>query len=100
MALEKHITTREFVRNLKKYKDLFRKGKLYVLSLTLDPERVLKITVEDKSKAKTGRELAALFRSLSRPIHIERPKDLFDDIIERTEKRRRGDSSGKEHNAH
>lgn len=88
MALEKHITTREFVRNLKKYKDLFRKGKLYVLSLPLDPGRTLKITIDDQSKAKTGKELAALFRSLPHPIHIERPVGLFDDIIERAEKRR------------
>ncbi|HLD08233.1 MAG TPA: hypothetical protein VJB60_04165 [Candidatus Peribacterales bacterium] len=98
MALEKHITTREFVRNLKKYKDLFRKGKLYVLSLPLDPGRTLKITVEDQSKAKTGKEIAELFRTLPRSIHIERPVGFLDEIVERGEKRKR-DHSKEENNA-
>ncbi len=93
MSHEKHITTREFVRNLKKYKDLFRQGKLYILSLPLDEDRNLKITVEGKKKARTGKEIAELFRSLPRPIHIERPVGLFDDIIKRAEKRRYGNRS-------
>jgi hypothetical protein len=91
MALEKRITTREFVRHTKRYKDLFLAGKLHVLLLPLDGEQYLRITVDSqRKKARTGRELAALFRSLPRPITIERPQWMWDEWERQLKKRRSG----------
>jgi len=89
MALEKHITTREFVRNLKKYKEMLLSGKVMHLVISLDDGEALE--VKRRHKGLTGKELAERIRSMKKPIHIERPVGFLDDIVERAERRRYGE---------
>lgn len=88
MATEKHITTRELLRGFKKYKEMLLSGKVMHIVISLGSGEELEVT--KRQKGLSGKELARRIRTLKKPIYIERPIGLFDEIIERAEQRRDG----------
>jgi hypothetical protein len=88
MALEKRITTRELLRSFKKYKELLLSGRVFHLFISVGNGEEFELV--HRRKGLTGAELARRIRALKRPLHIERPIGLFDEILERAEQRRYG----------
>ena len=73
------ITTRQLLREFKKYREMMQRGELQSLSVDVGNNQELNITI--RNKGKTG---SALIEALSDigPIHITRPEGLFDDLLE------------------
>jgi len=88
MVTEKYITTRELLRGFKKYKEMLLSGKVMHLVISIENGQELEVT--KRQKGLSGKELARRIRALKKPIHIERPVRLFDEILERAEQRRDG----------
>ena len=85
MALEKYITTRELLREFKKYKEMLLSGKIMHLVIALGDGKELE--VRERKKGLSGKEFAERIRALKKPIRIERPVDLFEDFEKRLERR-------------
>ena len=88
MVTEKYITTRELLRGFKKYKEMLLSGKVMHLVISIENGQELEVT--KRQKGLSGKELARRIRALKKPIHIERPVGLFDEILERAEQSRDG----------
>ncbi len=86
MLNERIITTREFLRNFKKFRDMLTSGNAKQISVSAGGE-VLEVKLRSHP-ALTGAELARRVQSLKNPIRIERP-DIFSGFMERIEKRKK-----------
>ena len=78
MSLEKRITTRELLRNFRKYKDELRTGTVHYLRVVIDNGEEITMTVQKKRN--TGADIAKAMRALPHPIHIERTH-IFDELL-------------------
>ncbi len=78
MELEKHITTRELLRNFKKYKEMLQEGSLHVVYIKVDGGKELKMSAPPKGN---GAAILKAIEALPRPIHIKRNPKLFNDLI-------------------
>jgi hypothetical protein len=86
MALEKHITTRELLRSFKKYKEMLLSGEIMHVVISVGNGEELE--VKKHTKGLSGSEFVRRVQALKKPIHMERPEGIFDDFMERIEKRR------------
>jgi hypothetical protein len=78
MGSEKHVTTRELLRNFRTLRDLLLEGKLRQVVVDLDDERELELSVRDGSG--TGTQIAQIIRNLPRPIHVRR-SEVFSSLF-------------------
>ncbi len=79
MELEKHITTRELLRNFRKYKQMLQEGSVHLIHIKVDGGKEL--TLAPAKTGKTGADLAKAIRAMPRPLHIKRNPKLFNDLI-------------------
>ena len=77
MNPEPRITTRELLRNFRKYKELLQSGKIHVVHIKLDDDQELELS----SKKGNGALIMQKIRALKRPIHIKRDPKLFDSLF-------------------
>lgn len=78
MFEEKHVNTRELLRNFREYKELLRSGVVRVIYINVGHHQEITMTMPRK---KSGAELAKRIRELHHPIHIKRHPKLFNDLI-------------------
>lgn len=79
MLGEKHVNTRELLRNFRKYKQMLQTGAVHIVYITVDDGQELTMTVQ--KKVKSGAELVKRIRAMPHPIHIKRHPKLFNDLI-------------------
>lgn len=75
----KTVKTREFLRNFKALKELLMSGRVHFVTIDLGNDQELEVSL--RSKSNTGRNLAKLFSSLPKPIHIRRTR-VFDTLFD------------------
>ena len=76
---EKHVTTRELLRNFRKYKQMLQTGALHVVYIKVDGDQELTMTA--KKSGKTGADLIKAIEAMPYPLHIKRHPKLFNDLI-------------------
>ena len=74
MLKESKVTTRDFLRNFKKYKDMISEGEIDKIFITVGAEE---FELTKKKKEGNGKEIAEFFRNLSKPVKIKRYPELF-----------------------
>lgn len=79
MPQEKHVTTRELLRNFRKYKRMLQNGTLHIVYIKVDDGKELELS--SPAKRGTGAEIMKAIRAMPRPIHIKRNPKLFNDLI-------------------
>jgi len=75
------ITTRELLRDFKKYKTLLKDKKVGTIVLPIENGEKINISLAEKTN--TGRNIAKAIRAIKKPIEVTRPKGLFDDLFTR-----------------
>ena len=77
MELERRVTTRELLRNFRKYKELLQSGKIHVVHIKLDDDQELELSAQRGNGARIMQKI----RALKRPIRITRDPELFNGFI-------------------
>ena len=77
MGPERRVTTRELLRNFRKYKELLQSGKIHVVYIRLDDDQELELSAQKGNGARIMQKI----RALERPIRITRDPALFDTLI-------------------
>ncbi len=76
---EKHVNTRELLRNFRKYKEMLRTGSLHVIYIKVDDGEELELYAHGKKG--NGAAIVEKIRALKRPIRIVRDPALFDGLL-------------------
>ena len=77
MEQERTITTREFLRNFKTFKNGLISGQWHIVRVRVDNDRELEIT---SKRTKTAADFVRAARALGRPIRIRRAH-IFDQLL-------------------
>ena len=76
MPQEKHITTRELLRNFRKYKEMLQAGTVHVVYVKIGDEEEL--TMLPPKRKGNGADIMKAIRALKKPIRIVRDNTVFD----------------------
>ena len=79
MLEEKHVNTRELLRNFRKYKEMLQAGKIHVVHISVDDGQGLQLFAEGKRG--NAVEIVERIRALKKPIRIKRNPKLFNTLI-------------------
>jgi hypothetical protein len=82
---QRHVTTRDLLRNFRVLKDLLLQGKVQHLVVDVGADRQLEVSVRKGSNAAS--EIAERFRGLRKPVRIERG-GLMETLLEPRSPRR------------
>ena len=75
---EKRVTTRELVRNFRKYKELLNSGKLQIVYIKVDGGE---LELSAPKKKGNGADIMKAIRAMPYPLKIKRNPKLFNDLI-------------------
>lgn len=75
----KTIRTREFLRNFKTIKEQLVSGRVQFVMIDIGDNQKLEVSVKHRSSS--GKNLAKMFSSLPKPIHIRRT-NVFDELFQ------------------
>ncbi len=74
------VSTRQFLRNFKNYKELLRSRKVESFTIPIDSHEEMSVTL--KKSNNTGENIARVFEALKKPIHIKR-RNIFEGLFSR-----------------
>ncbi len=75
----KTVRTRELLRNFKTLKGQLTSGRIHYVVISIGGGQELELSV--RSPSSSGKNLARMFSSLQKPIHIRRTR-IFDELFQ------------------